>query len=98
MPDLVAPDYQLARFLIERGLAAIYVIAFVVAARQFVPLAGERGLEPAPRILAATGFRQTPSIFHWRYSDRMLVGLELARLRRGGRPCSWACRSSCRCR
>ncbi len=75
MPDLVAPDYQLARLLIERGLAAIYVIAFLVAARQFVPLAGSRGLEPAPQLLAATSFRQTPSIFHWRYSDRLLVGL-----------------------
>src|SRR3954451_9172259 len=48
MPDLGTPDYLAARFLIERGLAAIYLIAFVVAWRQFPALCGERGLEPAP--------------------------------------------------
>ncbi len=74
MPDLAAPDYQVARFLIERGLAVLYAIAFVVALRQFPALAGERGLEPAPRVLAATRFIEAPSIFQWRYSDRLLVG------------------------
>ncbi len=52
MPDLSAPDYLVARFLIERGLAAIYVVAFVVALRQFpwfLPLSpgyGERWFVP----------------------------------------------------
>ncbi len=73
MVDLGAPDYGFARFAIERGIGAIYLIAFIVAARQFPALAGERGLEPAPGALAATSFRQTPSIFHWRYSDRLLL-------------------------
>jgi hypothetical protein len=72
MPDLAAPDYQIARFVIERGLGAIYLIAFLVAARHFPALLGEDGLEPAPRILRATTFWQTPSIFHWGYSDRRL--------------------------
>jgi hypothetical protein len=72
MPDLAAPDYQLARFAIERGLGAIYLIAFVVAARQFPALLGDHGLEPAQNILRATTFWQTPSIFHWGYSDRRL--------------------------
>jgi hypothetical protein len=67
-----ADDYQIARFLIERGLAAIYFVAFVVAAIQFPALAGERGLDPAPRLLRAVRFRDAPSIFHWRYSDRLL--------------------------
>ena len=31
MPELGAPDYGLARFLLERGIAAIYLFAFVVA-------------------------------------------------------------------
>ena len=35
MPSLDAPDYTFARFLIERGIALIYVIAFLVAANQF---------------------------------------------------------------
>src|SRR5437762_10776532 len=71
MPDLLsAPDYQLARFLLERGIAAIYLIAFAVAIQQFPALSGERGLEPAPRFLELVRFRQAPSIFHLRYSDR----------------------------
>jgi lipase maturation factor len=83
MPDLAAPDYQIARFVIERGLGAIYLIAFLVAARQFPALLGERGLERAPLILRATTFWQTPSLFHWRYSDRLLrivawIGFALA--------------------
>jgi hypothetical protein len=73
MPDLNAPDYTIARFVIERGLALIYVIAFVVAAHQFPALCGERGLQPAPRILARTRFLDTPSLFHRGYSDRRLA-------------------------
>jgi hypothetical protein len=72
MPDLVAPDYTLARLLIERGLAAIYLIGFVVALRQFPALCGERGLEPATWFLARTRFIDAPSLFHWGYSDRRL--------------------------
>jgi Lipase maturation factor len=74
MDWLHAPDYWLARFLFERALAAIYAIAFLAAVDQFPALAGERGLLPAPQFLAAVPFRATPSIFHWRYSDRLLRG------------------------
>ena len=72
MPDLSAPDYVVARFLIERGLAAIYLIGFVVALRQFPALCGENGLEPAREILALVRFRDAPSLFHWGYSDARL--------------------------
>lgn len=78
-------DYEIARFLIERGLGAIYLVAFVVALRQFPALAGERGLDPVPDFLALAGFREAPSIFHWHYSDRFLravawLGIGLALL------------------
>jgi hypothetical protein len=73
MPDLTAPDLQLARFVIERGLAAIYLIAFLVALDQFPALLGERGLLPAPRYLARRTFLEAPSLFHLGYSDRRLV-------------------------
>ena len=77
MPDLLsAPDYQVARFLLERGIGALYLIAFVVAIQQFPALSGERGLEPAPRFLELVTFRQAPSIFHWRYSDRLVVAVD----------------------
>src|SRR6185369_16933382 len=75
MPDLLsAPDYQLARFLLERGIAAIYLIAFVVALRQFPALCGERGLEPADEFLRLVPrFLDAPSLFRWTgYSDARL--------------------------
>ncbi|HEX6538745.1 MAG TPA: lipase maturation factor family protein [Candidatus Dormibacteraeota bacterium] len=70
-----APEYWLSRFVFERALALIYLVAFIVALNQFRPLLGERGLLPAPAFLRATRFRDTPSVFHIRYSDRMLVAV-----------------------
>jgi hypothetical protein len=84
MPDwFTSSDYELARLLIQRGLGALYLVAFVVALRQFPALLGERGLLPAPAYLARVPFRRAPSIFHLRYSDRALalvawVGIVLA--------------------
>src|SRR6266550_1856082 len=69
---LLAPDYSISRLLIGRGLAAIYLIGFLVAARQFRPLLGERGLLPVPRFVAAVPFISAPSLFQWHYSDRVL--------------------------
>ena len=40
--------------------------------RRLVKEAHERGLLPAPALLARTTLRQTPSLFHLRYSDRLL--------------------------
>jgi hypothetical protein len=73
VPEFAAPDYTIARVVIERGLALIYLIAFVVALRQFPALCGERGLEPAPAFLARVRFLDAPTLFHWGYSDRRLA-------------------------
>jgi len=85
MELLRADDYWLARLVFQRALALIYLVAFLVALRQFPPLLGERGLLPVPQFLAAVRFREAPSVFHWRYSDRILrsvcwvgIGLSLA--------------------
>ncbi|WP_375772156.1 lipase maturation factor family protein [Archangium gephyra] len=51
---------------------------FLVALKQFPPLLGERGLLPVPRYVAAVRFRDAPSLFHPRYSDRLLAGVALA--------------------
>jgi hypothetical protein len=74
MPELGAPDYQVARFLIERGLAALYLVAFLVAWRQFPALCGDRGLEPAPRFLRLVPrFLTAPTVFRLiGYSDGKL--------------------------
>ena len=72
--DLIgAPEYWSARLVLLRGLGAVYLIAFVVTLNQFRPLLGERGLLPAPRFLERSDWRSRPSLFHLRYSDRLLV-------------------------
>ena len=63
------PGAWLARLVFTRGLALVYLVAFVAALRQFRPLIGTDGLTPVPRLLARTGFWQTPSVFHLRWSD-----------------------------
>jgi hypothetical protein len=68
-----APEYWLARQVLQRGIAAIYLIAFVAAARQFRALMGERGMLPVPRYLARTPFRAAPSIYQFHYSDRFFA-------------------------
>lgn len=65
-------DVWLVRLLLQRGMALIYVVAFLSVLRQFRPLLGERGLLPVPDYLQHVSFRQAPSLFHWRYSDRLL--------------------------
>src|SRR5687768_13716068 len=71
-PDLLrADDLWLARLAFQRGLALIYLVAFLVALHQFRPLLGERGLLPVPDFVRAVPFRLSPSLFHWRYSDRL---------------------------
>jgi len=80
-----APGDALARLAFTRGLALVYLIAFVAALRQFRPLLGERGLTPIPRFTAVTPFKRSPSVFHLRYSDRFFaaccwIGIAMAAL------------------
>jgi hypothetical protein len=72
-----ASDYQLTRLVIERGLGLTYLLAFLVALNQFPALLGERGLLPVPRYLGSAGFGEAPSLFHLRYSDRLLSAVAL---------------------
>jgi hypothetical protein len=65
-------DVWVTRLLIQRGMAGIYLVAFICVARQFKPLLGEHGLLPVPTYLKQRRFLQAPSIFCWRYSDRIL--------------------------
>lgn len=76
-------DIWIARLLVQRGIAAMYLIAFIVVLRQFKPLLGERGLLPVPAYVKGTRFLESPGLFSWRYSDRLLdyvgwTGLVLA--------------------
>jgi hypothetical protein len=64
------PDYWYSRWLFERGLAVIYLVAFLAAVNQFIPLAGERGLLPAVRFVREVPLRYSPSLFYWWPSDQ----------------------------
>jgi len=88
------PDYWLARLAIERGLGAIYLVAFLVALHQFTPLLGERGLLPVRQFVAYVPFRASPSLFYVRYSDRLLrtcagFGIALSLAVVAGLPDGW---------
>lgn len=75
---LTGTDYTIAREVLQRGVALLYVVAFVSALNQFPALLGEHGLLPAPRFLATAYGRSQPTLFRLRrggapiYSDRLL--------------------------
>lgn len=80
--------------LIQRALALMYLVAFLVAVRQFRPLLGEQGLLPVPRFVASVPLRRAPSIFHLRYSDGLFAvlawsGVALAAIALVGLPDGW---------
>lgn len=76
------PTYWLTRFVILRLLGAVYVVAFLVAINQIVPLIGSNGLLPVGIYLkqvsaalgsAQAGFLRLPSIFWLWHSDSALL-------------------------
>src|SRR3954468_10867129 len=56
-------EYWYSRWLFERALAAIYLVAFTAAVIQFVPLLGEHGLEPIGPWVRQVPFCASPSPF-----------------------------------
>src|SRR3954447_14643954 len=68
MPEGLS-GYWYSRFVFERALALIYLVAFLCAANQFVPLLGENGLMPASRFIRYVPFRASPSLFFFASSD-----------------------------
>ncbi|MEZ3162080.1 lipase maturation factor family protein [Microbacterium sp. BWT-B31] len=82
MDGFAAVDFELARQVLQRGVAALFLIAFVSTLNQFRPLLGEHGLLPAPELLRwarsskARARMLRPTLFRWwRYTDRRLVAL-----------------------
>jgi hypothetical protein len=65
-------DYTIAREILQRGVAALYLIAFVSAVNQFPALLGDNGLLPVKNFTAQVPSRRSPSLFHWHYSDALL--------------------------
>jgi hypothetical protein len=88
------PSYWYSRFVFERAMALVYLIAFLVAANQFLPLLGERGLLPVPRFVRAIPFRAAPSVFYLAPTDPAFraaawAGVALACLALTGYPQRW---------
>jgi hypothetical protein len=84
-------SYWLVQWLLQRSLAAIYVIAFLVAAFQFRALAGEDGILSLGQYLGRVPFRKLPGLFQFVPSDRAAgiaawTGVVLAVLALGGLP------------
>ncbi|WP_189914109.1 lipase maturation factor family protein [Kitasatospora xanthocidica] len=77
MDWFAAPDYWLSRLLVQRLLAALYLIGFLNAAAQFRALIGEDGMLPVPRFTARVPFRQAPGLFHLHFSDRFFATVAL---------------------
>ncbi|EMF28848.1 hypothetical protein H114_11006 [Streptomyces gancidicus BKS 13-15] len=73
-----ATEYWTSRLVFQKGLAALYLVAFLTAALQFRALIGERGMLPVPRFVERVPPRRSPSLFHLHYSDRFFAG------------CAWA--------
>ncbi len=83
-PSEVPMGYWLTRFVILRLLGLVYLVAFLAAANQLVPLVGQNGLLPAQVWLGdlekhfgsrAAGFLNLPSLFWWHLSDGALLGV-----------------------
>ncbi|KAA6455502.1 lipase maturation factor family protein [Acidobacteria bacterium AB60] len=68
-------DVWLTRLVLQRGMAAVYCVAFLTVVLQFKPLLGENGLLPVPAFLRRSSMREAPSLFFWRYSDRLAMAL-----------------------
>jgi hypothetical protein len=96
------PECWYSRFVFERALALIYLIAFVCAANQFVPLLGERGLLPISRFIQVVPFRSPPSLFFSLSSDGAIraaawLGVGLPGLVLAGYPQQWGTAISATC-
>lgn len=98
MDGFAAVDFGFAREVLQRGVAALYLVAFISTLNQFRPLLGERGLLPVTRLLAWAESSPSrarllrPTLFRRiRYTDRRLavlcwIGIALSALLVAGVP------------
>ena len=56
-------DYEFARQVLQRGIAALYFVAFLSTLNQFPALLGSRGLLPVPDLLRSIHIRRVPTLF-----------------------------------
>lgn len=73
--DFYADTFSFSRVALKSGVALVYLLAFLSALRQFLPLLGEKGLLPVPNFLRGRTFKKCPTIFHLGYTDRRFLAL-----------------------
>jgi hypothetical protein len=61
--------FLLTRAALQRGLALVFLIAFLNAVNQFKPLLGDRGLLPVRHFVNEVSFRDSPSLFFFAPND-----------------------------
>ncbi len=76
-------DYWLTRYVFQRALGVVFLLAFLCALNQFRPLLGERGLLPAPAFIRQVPFRASPSLFYlapkdWAFATAAWMGIVLS--------------------
>ncbi|WP_052852697.1 lipase maturation factor family protein [Streptomyces avicenniae] len=76
MDWIADPDAWLSRLVLQRGLAVVYLMAFLSTVREFPALAGARGLTPADDLVRRVPFRRAPSVLRLvGYTDRRLLAV-----------------------
>jgi len=82
MDGFAAVDFGFAREVLQRGIAVLYIVAFVSSWNQFPALLGEKGLLPAPHLLRFVHSDKrarrmlNPTLFRFvRFTDRRLRAL-----------------------
>lgn len=68
-------EYYLARFLLQKGLATIYLIAFLILLFQGRGLLWKEGILPIEQFIKRASFSDRPSLFFLYCSDRFLQGM-----------------------
>ena len=68
-----ATEFWLTRLCFQRALGSVYLTAFLIAANQFIPLLGARGLQPVRFFVRQVPFRRVPSLFYVNCSDQFIT-------------------------
>lgn len=68
-----ATEFWLTRLCFQHALGGIYLVAFLIAANQFIPLLGARGLQPVRLFVRHVPCCRAPSLFYINCSDRFIA-------------------------
>ena len=73
MTMLETTQYWLTRFWFQRAMGLIYLIGFLIAVNQYLPLLGNDGLQPVQLYLRRVSFWKAPSLLWINCSDRFIL-------------------------